>query len=214
MAAPTTTRPPIEAATTARPTFGPTAAGRMVMAGGVLFAVGNLLHPLQHDDAAYDHPTWELAHVAIILSIVPLVLGLPTLVQALRARGAATTATLVAVLTVTGFVGMAPGLLAEAFIAPEIGFDAMQRFDESGFGALGGTLGMSWIGSLVALTLACRVARFGPVAVRWSFLAAAVGLLTIGMGTSRLAGAVIIGSTALYGVAIAALGRHLVRERG
>ena len=45
-----------------------------LIAGGVLFAIGNLLHPLQHNDAAYESATWEAAHLTIFFSIPLLVL--------------------------------------------------------------------------------------------------------------------------------------------
>jgi hypothetical protein len=186
--------------------------GVALAVGGVLFAVGNLLHPLQHNEAAYDSGTWEAAHVVILLGLVPLLIGLPELHRALRRRGAGTSATLAYVLGVVGFLGMAPGLLAEAFLAPEVGKAAMDRFEDTGFGGVSGAMAMGWLVSLVALTFACRKARFGSLPVQWSFAAAAVALLAVSSGTSKAAGAVIIASTALSGLATAVVGGRLLRE--
>ena len=47
--------------------------------GGIMFAVGNMLHPLEHKDAAYESATWEAAHLTIFFSLPLLVLGLPYL---------------------------------------------------------------------------------------------------------------------------------------
>jgi hypothetical protein len=33
--------------------------------GGFLFSLGNLLHPLQHSDAAYHAMTWGAAHLVV-----------------------------------------------------------------------------------------------------------------------------------------------------
>jgi hypothetical protein len=57
-----------------------------LVGGGVLFAVGNALHPLEHNDAAFGSPTWEAAHLLILASIPLLVLGLPVVHRMLRGR--------------------------------------------------------------------------------------------------------------------------------
>ena len=54
--------------------------------GGIMFAVGNMLHPLEHKDAAYESATWEAAHLTIFFSLPLLVLGLPYLQRRLAAR--------------------------------------------------------------------------------------------------------------------------------
>jgi hypothetical protein len=183
-----------------------------LVAGGVLFAAGNLMHPLQHNDAAYEKPLWELAHVIILASIPLLLLGLPTLDRSLRRLGGRNLPPAVAVLSVVGFVGMAPGLLAEAFIAPEIGHAAMTKIEEGGFGTVSGALAVCWMASLPVLFFALRNARVAPAPVRWAFLVAGVALVTLGNGDSKLAGVVIIAATALYGLAMAVIGLGLARQ--
>src|SRR4051812_3619064 len=54
--------------------------------GGVVFAIGNLLHPLEHNDAAFTSPTWQAAHLTIFFSIPLLVLGLTYLHRQLTTR--------------------------------------------------------------------------------------------------------------------------------
>ena len=61
--------------------------------GGLLFAAGNLLHPLQHNDAAYDAATWEAAHLTVFFSLPLLALGMPALYRCLKARGGSRLAT-------------------------------------------------------------------------------------------------------------------------
>jgi hypothetical protein len=183
-----------------------------LVAGGVLFAAGNLMHPLQHNEAAYERPLWELAHVILLVSIPLLLLGLPSLERSLRRRGARNLPPAVAVLSVVGFVGMAPGLLVEAFIAPEVGHSTMTRIENGGFGTVSGAFAVCWIASLPVLFFALRNARVAAAPVRWSFLVGGVGLVTLGNGDSELAGAVIIAATAAYGFAIALVGLALARR--
>jgi hypothetical protein len=200
---------------THRPTISARLGGLSFAAGGVLFAAGNLLHPLQHDEAAYQAATWEAAHVVILVSLPLLLLGLPALCDTLRARGGRASVGMTAVLFVIGAIGMAPGLLLEAFIAPEVGHHAMEAFEETGYGTVSGIMATAWLASLGSLTVACRQATLGPAAVRWSFAAAAVLLLaTMGAGTSEAVGAVIIAATAVYGIATAVLGWQVAQQDG
>jgi hypothetical protein len=185
------------------------ASGWALTTGGLLFAVGNLLHPLEHNDAAYGATTWEAAHVAIFLSLPLLLLGFPALGGALERRGAGLLAPAAAVLTVIGIVGMAPGLLVEAFIAPAVGHEAMRRFEAIGFGAVGGLLALAWVVSSIPLAVACYRARFGPRWVPASLVAVSLALLFAGALPGPVGGAIIIAATAAYGVSIAALGWRL-----
>jgi hypothetical protein len=95
-----------------------------LIAGGVLFAVGNLLHPLQHNDAAYQSATWEAAHLTIFFSLPLLVLGLPVLHRSLAARIGRRLSAFSVAASVVGLIGIAPGTVIEAFVAPAIGHAA------------------------------------------------------------------------------------------
>jgi hypothetical protein len=176
--------------------------------GGLLFSLGNLLHPLQHVDAAYHAPTWALAHLAIFASLPLLLLGLPALGETLRERGVDRISRIAVWLAVVGLIGMAPGLLAEAFIAPELGQDAMEHLEGTGFGVVGGLLSMAWVASSLVLAVACQRAGFGRVWARAVLAVVAVALL-VGAVPTVLGGAVIIMATAAYGISIAALGWEL-----
>jgi hypothetical protein len=177
-------------------------------AGGLLFSLGNLLHPLQHVDAAYRAPTWALAHLAIFASLPLLLVGLPALGDALHKRGVGRIGRAAVWLAVVGIIGMAPGLLAEAFIAPELGQAAMEHLEGTGFGVVSGLLSMAWITSCLVLAVACHRARFGPTWPRVVLAVVAVALL-VGATPTALGGIVIILATAAYGASIAALGWEL-----
>jgi hypothetical protein len=188
------------------------AGGAALVAGGVLFAVGNLLHPLQHDDEAYRQATWEAAHLVILASIPLLLLAIPALHEALRRRGAGRTSVAAAVLAVVGYVGMAGGMAAEAFVAPKLGHEGMKDLESGGFGLVTAMLGMCWVASLVPLFFALRQARFGGAGVRWPLVAVFVLLLGASSSTSEAAGVVIITATAGFGLVAAVLGWRLTRD--
>ena len=180
----------------------------MLGAGGFLFSLGNLLHPLEHNDAAYRAATWSTAHLFMFASLPLLLLGLPLLRRALRRRGEGTLAGAVLVLAVVGLIGMAPGLLVEAFIAPEVGHSVMARFEATGFGVITGLLPAAWVVSSALLAAACHRARFGPTWTR-ALLAVASVALMFGVVPGPIGGVVIILATAAYGIAMAMLGWEL-----
>jgi hypothetical protein len=174
-------------------------------AGGVLFAVGNLLHPLQHNDAAYDSATWEAAHLTIFFSLPMLVLGLPFLHRRLASRIDRRLATLAVAASVVGLIGIAPGTVIEAFVAPSIGHAAMTELESGGMGAVNAILGSAYLGGTLALGWAVRKAGLRP---RWAGPALAVGavtLLAVMGATGPAAGVVIIAATMVYGLTLSVL---------
>jgi hypothetical protein len=179
---------------------------RALMAGGVLFAAGNMLHPLQHSDTAYEAPTWTAAHLTIFVSLPLIVLGLPTLGRALAARIGTKLSGCAQVATLFGLFGLAPGLVIEAFVAPEIGYDAMRELESGGMGALMALLGGAYLGGSIALGWAARSARLRPAWAGPALITSAVAMIAVMSSTSRAAGAVIVAATSLYGLALTALG--------
>jgi hypothetical protein len=188
------------------------AGGAALVAGGLLFAVGNLVHPLQHDDDAYRGATWEAAHLVILASIPLLLLALPALHAAMRSRGAGRPSLAAAVLAVIGYVGMAGGMAAEAFVAPKLGHAGMEDLESGGFGVVTGMLGMCWVAALVPLFFALRRARLGPAVARWALVAVFVVLLGASSSTSEAAGASIIAATAAFGAIAAVLGWRVAAD--
>ena len=176
-----------------------------LLAGGVLFAVGNLLHPLQHNDDAYNASTWEAAHLTIFLSLPLLVLGLPYLHRQLSARIGSRLSGVSVTASMVGLIGIAPGTVIEAFVAPMVGHDAMRELESGGMAAFNALLGGFYLGGTIALGWAVRRARLRP---RWSgyaLIASAAVLVGVMSSTSAVAGAIIIAATMIYGLSLAAL---------
>jgi len=176
-----------------------------LFAGGIAFAVGNLLHPLEHSDAAYDAATWQAAHLTIFVSIPLLVLGLPHLHQRLAGRVSPRLATVGVAASMAGLIGIAPGTIIEAFVAPMIGHQAMEQLESGGMAVANGLLGAAYLGGTIALGWAVRRAELQP---RWagpSLIVGAVVLLGVMGATGPAAGVVIIAATVVYGIALAAL---------
>ena len=177
--------------------------------GGVAFAVGNLLHPLEHNDAAYHSATWKAAHLLIFFSLPLLVLGLPALHRALVRRVGSTASTIAVAGSVVGLIGIAPGAVIEAFVAPMVGHQAMQGLESGGMGMVNATLGSAYLGGTIVLGWAVTRAR---LRCRWagpSIVASALVLLGVMSATGPVAGAVIIGATAAYGISLSALAATL-----
>jgi hypothetical protein len=176
-----------------------------LFAGGIAFAVGNLLHPLEHNEAAYDAATWQAAHLTIFVSIPLLVLGLPYLHRRLTTRVSPTLATVAVAASVAGLIGIAPGTIIEAFVAPMIGHQAMEELESGGMAVANGLLGAAYLGGTTALGWAVSKAKLQP---RWagpSLTVSAVVLLGVMGATGPAAGVVIIAATTVYGFALAAL---------
>ena len=179
-----------------------------LVAGGLLFALGNLLHPLEHNLAAFRAPTRVLAHVLIFFSVPFLILGFPALYAALERRASGRLGVAAIVLAVFGLVCMSPGLLVEAFVAPVVGLIVVQQLEAGGFGMISGLLPFLWVVSLFPLAVACYRARLGP---RWaSIVLVLVSLVLLAAVADRgpAGGAAIIAATAAYGLVIAVLGWH------
>jgi hypothetical protein len=181
---------------------------RCLIAGGVLFALGNALHPLEHDDAAYRTATWEASHLIILAALPLLVFGLPVVHARLRERVSEPLALLPVIAAIVGLIGLAPGLVIETFVAPEIGHEAMSALERGGMGALNAVFGLALLGGSLSLAWAARRGRLAP---SWAapvlLVATAVLILSMGL-TGPLGGAVIIAGTVAYGLAVAAFGTN------
>jgi hypothetical protein len=173
--------------------------------GGVLFAVGNLLHPLEHNEAALHAATWRAAHLTIFASVPLLVLGLPYLHRRLMTRISPPLATVAVAASVVGLIGLAPGAIIESFVAPMIGHHAMEELESGAMGAVSALLGIAYLFGTIALGWAVSRARLRP---RWAgpaLIGSAVVMLGVMSATGPAAGVVIITATAVYGASLAAL---------
>ena len=107
---------------------------------------------------------------------------------------------------IVGLIAIAPGTIIETFVAPSIGHEAMTELESGGMGVVNGICGLAFIGGTVALGWAVHRARLRPRWVGPSLMVAAVVLVAVMTATGPAAGAAIIAATAVYGLALAALG--------
>lgn len=187
----------------------PAASRRCLIAGGSLFALGNVFHPLTHSTEAYRYPTWELAHLVMVASAPFLILGLPFLVWALQAHGRERAGKAAAILLLVGWLGIGPSSVIEAFIAPEIGHAAMNRLAAGGLGKMVGLFGTAFLAGVVVLGWQVHRTKLGVPGVGLALIGSGVALVVpvvLGLTETAAFGAVIIGSTVVYGLGIAALG--------
>ena len=176
-----------------------------LFAGGIMFAVGNLLHPLEHKDSAYTSPTWEAAHLTIFCSLPLLVLGLPYLRGRLAAHTDSRLATFAVAASMAGLIGIAPGTIIETFVAPMIGHEAMTDLESGGMGAVNALLGGFYLGGTIALGWVVRRCKLQPRGAGTSLIVSAVVLLGVMTATGPAAGVVVITATIVYGLALSAL---------
>ncbi|GAA2215024.1 hypothetical protein GCM10009850_104910 [Nonomuraea monospora] len=180
-------------------------AGGLVGAGGILFAVGNVLHPLEHNEAAHSAPTWEAAHLVFALGGLLIAAGLPLCVALSRALQASKLATVGAVVLAVAFAALAPGAWFEAYVSPLHG--VAEQVEAGGGGAVNAAAGMVWMASLVAFGagLAWRGGE-RPVRLAGVALLVAAVVLILGPGLPVVEGLVIIPATVVAGVGLLAVG--------
>ncbi len=130
--------------------------------GGIMFAVGNMLHPLEHKDAAYESATWEAAHLTIFFSLPLLVLGLPYLQRRLAAHTDSRLAAFAVAASMAGLIGIGPGTIIETFVAPMIGHHAMTELESGGMGLVNAILGVAYLGGTIALGWVVRRCKLRP----------------------------------------------------
>ncbi|WP_157018515.1 hypothetical protein [Cryptosporangium arvum] len=171
-----------------------------VVAGGVLFAVGNAMHPWEHNEAALSAPTWAGAHVVFATGAVLIAAGL----GALRQRLARSKAAVVGL----GFLWVALVLMpvssyAEAYVAPAVGRDGFTAIEESTilFGLVSGLPLL--IGPLLVVFGALRH-KLLPTWITLSFLGTTLGLV-LGPAVPK-EGYAIIPGTVIFGLGVAAAG--------
>lgn len=176
------------------------ARGLALVAGGVLFAVGNLLHPLTHDDSAHEYPTWVLAHVLFGIGAVLIAAGMGVLAR----RFAGSRTGLVGLGTTwLGMVLIPGGVVLEAWVRPlmdHAGFAAVEDATMA-YSTLAGTATM--VGPAL-ITIAAIRHRLLPLWVALSFSGITVGALLYPVLPKEGYG--IIPGTLLLGIGVAVAG--------
>ncbi|MEO3781894.1 hypothetical protein ABGB12_01080 [Actinocorallia sp. B10E7] len=184
----------------------------LVGGGGVLFAIGNVLHPLEHNAAAHAAPTWEAAHMIFALGGLLIAAGLPLL---LAVGGVVKPSRIIAVggtLFALAFAALGPGAWFEAFVAPLPG-DTAAGLEKGAGGAVNAVAGFVWILSM--LVLGGGLARSGA---RGSARLAGAGLILTavvmigGPGIPVKEGLWIIPGTVVAGLSLLLLSLAAVRR--
>ncbi len=185
--------------------------GLALLVGGALFAVGNLLHPIDHSPASHASATWTAAHVTFMIGMLGILLGLPALYARQADRAG--------VLGLLGFVAFFLGIAAtvagswfEAYAVPvlsEAAIEAVETGPGVPFMMAGGLLFL--VGQIV-FGIATYRARVYPPPAALALIGLAVVLLpALGM-TGTVVGLLTIGATAGLGVTLAVLGGALLTE--
>jgi hypothetical protein len=178
----------------------PTVQAVSVVAGGVLFAIGNALHPMEHDDAAIGAPTWLAAHLTFGAGALLMAAGIGVLARRLAPSRLAVIG--LGVLWV-GLVLMPIGSITEGYVAPAMDHHAFADFEASigWFSALAGTATL--LGPLLIAIGALRN-RLLPVPVALALPAITLGGLLVGALPKEGYG--IIPGTIVFGLGMAAAG--------
>lgn len=171
-----------------------------LVAGGVLFAVGNLMHPLRHDAAALEAPTWLAAHLVFGAGSVLMAAGLGVLSRRLAPSRAATVGLGVLWL---GLVLMPIGSITEGYVSPAMG-EAYSDLESS----------LLWFSTLAGVSTLLGPLLVAVGAVRHRLLPAPVALALPGITLGGLAagalpaeGYGIIPGAVVFGLGMAAAGR-------
>ena len=171
-----------------------------VVAGGVLFAIGNAMHPLRHDHAALESPTWLPAHLVFGAGALLMAAGIGALFRLLSPSRLA-----VAGLSVLwiGLVLMPIGSILEGYIARAMEHDAFHDLETSllWHSMLAGT---STILGPVLIAIGALRNRLLPVPVALMLPAITVGALAVGV--VPVEGYGIIPGTVLFGLGMACIG--------
>jgi hypothetical protein len=170
-----------------------------LVAGGVLFAVGNALHPLRHDDAALEAPTWLAAHLLFGVGSVLMAAGLGVLARRLAPSRTATVGLGVLWL---GLVLMPIGSITEGYVSPAMG-PAYADLETSllWFSTLAGS--STLLGPLLVAVGALRH-RLLPVPVALALPGITLGGLAVGVLPAEGYG--IIPGAVVFGLGMAAAG--------
>lgn len=178
----------------------PSPAALSVVAGGVLFAVGNALHPLRHDDAALEAPTWLAAHLVFGAGALLMAAGIGVLFRRLAPSRLATVG--LAVLWI-GLVLMPIGSIVEGYVAPAMEHHGFHELEASiaWHSILAGT--STLLGPLLIAIGALRH-RLLPVPVALALPGITLGGLLVGV--LPVEGYGIIPGTIVFGLGMAAAG--------
>lgn len=180
--------------------------------GGVLFAAGNVLHPLEHNAAAHAASTWEAAHLVFALGGLLIAAGLPLLLAVGEVARPSRIVAAGGVLLALAFAALGPGAWFEAFVAPLPG-DTAAGLEKGAGGTVNAAAGFVWILSMLVLGggLARSGAR-GSVRLAGAGLALTAVVMIGGPGIPVKEGLWIIPATVVAGLSLVLLALAAVRR--
>ncbi|MEV0467552.1 hypothetical protein AB0I30_35460 [Nocardia tengchongensis] len=180
-----------------------------LITGGVLFAVGNALHPLEHSEAAEQSATWAAAHLTFGAGAILLAAGLPVLTTAWRSENG-WTAKLAAVARALLFVGLTVaipvGAYHEIYVAPRLSHHEQSAIEAAALPVNGPLAAAFLLGFL--LLAACALAAPRPLLGRPAAVALIVAVVVMA-GAEGLPGPEgwwIIPGTMVVGLVLAVAG--------
>ncbi len=180
---------------------GQRAAALSLAAGGVLFAVGNALHPLDHSDAATRAPTWAAAHLVFALGALLMAGALAALGRRLAPSRVGVAGL---VLTAVGLVLVVGSAYVEVYVAPVVGHHTIAEIDATAGLWMTLTLLTYVVGPMLVAVAGLRHRAF-PVAVCAGILLAQAATLAL-PAVPVAEGYVIIPATVVFGLAFAVAG--------
>jgi hypothetical protein len=174
---------------------------RLAAAGGALFAVGNLLHPLDHGDDAEQSATWATAHLTFAVGAVLICAGLPAL---MRALGGGRLTRVGGALTWLGMLLIPVGSYFEVFVATELS-DSVTEDIEANAAAFGAVQALLFMAGPILLGIAALRARSWPVPAP-AGLIAGTALLILTPALPGPYGIWLIAGTSILGAAVTVAG--------
>ncbi|MFE5289114.1 hypothetical protein ACFRAQ_29455 [Nocardia sp. NPDC056611] len=185
-----------------------------LIAGGVLFAVGNALHPLEHSEAAEQSATWAAAHLTFSAGAILMAVGLPVVFAAWRDRNDWPTK-ISAVARVLLFVGLTVaipvGAYHEIYVAPRLSHHEQSAIEEAAL-PVNGPLAAAFLLGFILLAV-CALAAPRPLLGRGSAVALILAVVAMA-GAEGLPGAEgwwIIPGTIAVGLVLALGGFRALR---
>ncbi|GAB4583342.1 hypothetical protein [Nocardia sp. IFM 10818] len=198
-----------------------------LIAGGVLWSIGNGLHPLEHSEAAERAATWVAAHLTFTAGSVLLAVGLPVVTalwrgdrrwatagQPVVARGwAARVSALSGALMFLGFAVTVPiGSYHEVFVATELAHHDQARIEAAALPVTGPLAAALLLGWLLLAICALAEPRPGLGRVSGALLLLAVFAMAAAEGLPGPEGLWIIPGTIVVGIALASAGFRSLRR--
>lgn len=206
-----------------------------LIAGGVLFAVGNALHPLEHSEAAEQASTWAAAHLTFTVGAVLLAVGLGVVTSGWTGTtdrrvsegvgsgvtapppkaggGIAQVATAARVLLYLGLTLAIPiGAYHEIFVAPQLSHHEQHRIEDAALPVTGPLAAAFLLGVLLIAVCALIAPRPRMGRAAGALIVLAVLAMAAAEGLPGAEGLWIIPGTIVMGLVLAAAGARALRD--